>query len=510
MEWVGGDLRARALEGRGKIMLVASILRAVVGTTLALLLLTSSAAALISTELVASGLNMPVYVTAPPGDSRLFIVERAGVIKLLKDGSVLPTPFMDISGIVSSAYTERGLLGLAFDPDFAANRRFYVHYTDLSGNTVIARYEVDSGDPDLSDLGTAQVVFTQTQPYSNHNGGSINFGPDGYLYFGLGDGGSGGDPDGRGQDPTTLLAKFIRIDVHSLPYTIPPTNPFVGNAGVLGEIWAIGLRNPYRWSFDRDTGDMWIADVGQSAWEEIDFEPAGSPGGRNYGWSLMEGLHCFNPPTDCGSDTLDLPIYEYSHDSGECSIIGGYVYRGLGIPELQGYYLFGDYCSNRFWALQYDDSEITDFVDLTAELNPGGQIGALSCIGEGGDGELYLVDLDGSLSGEIYKVVLDASGADEGAIPGSSLRLGPPHPNPTAGRTELGLALERSSMVTARIFDAAGKPVRTLISSVRAPGGHRLVWNGRDFSGNRVPSGVYFLKVEADGAVATRKISILR
>ena len=376
---------------------------------LAVVALTGSSSAFVTTELVASGLNRPIYVAAPPGDSRLFIVEQRGVIKLLKDGSVLAKPFLDITDIVAtpSAYSEQGLLGLAFHPVFAVNRRFFVHYTNLDGDTVIERYEVDADDPDVADPGSAETVLTQSQPYANHNGGTIEFGPDGYLYFGFGDGGGGGDPGDRGQGPTTLLGKFIRIDVDSLPYSIPPTNPFVGNGAVLDEIWAFGVRNPYRWSFDRSTGDMWMADVGQSAWEEINFQPAASSGGENYGWSLMEGLHCFDPPVNCGSDTLDLPIYEYSHEAGECSVTGGYVYRGAAIPELVGYYLFGDYCSNRLWAVEYDGSEITTLLDLTAELNPTAQIDALAAIGEGGDGELYLVDRDGTSSGEVYKVISD-------------------------------------------------------------------------------------------------------
>jgi glucose/arabinose dehydrogenase len=498
--------------GRGRVMNQRTARRVVAGAVVAVLTLAGPASAFLSTELVASGLNRPIYVAAPPGDARLFIVEQSGVIKLLKNGSVLATPFMDISSIVltTSAYSEQGLLGLAFDPDFATNRRFYVHYTNLDGNTTIARYEVDSGNPDVADLSTAQIVFAQAQPYANHNGGSINFGPDGYLYFGLGDGGGAGDPGDRGQDPTTLLGKFICIDVSALPYTIPPTNPFVGKATVLDEIWAIGLRNPYRWSFDRSTGDMWIGDVGQASWEEIDFDPAGGAGGVNYGWSLMEGLHCYDPPVNCGSDTLQLPIYEYSHDAGECSITGGYVYRGAAIPELQGYYLFGDYCSTRLWALEYDGNEVTTVLDLTADLNPGGQIDELAGIGEDGDGELYLVDRDAAGSGEVYKVIPDPSGAGDDPAQGSSFRLGPAFPNPSTGRTEFVMTLTHPSRVTVRVYDTAGHPIRTLVSSVRAPGAHRVVWNGKDSSGHPVPSGVYFMKAESDGVIVTRKVNVLR
>jgi glucose/arabinose dehydrogenase len=483
------------------------------GPTMLLPLITGTpAGALVTTELVASGLNWPVYVTAPAGDDRLFIVEQQGIIRILKDGSVLPTPFLDITALVKdpSAYSEQGLLGLAFDPDFASNRVFYVHYTDNDGNTMIARYEVNAMDPDVADPGTAMTVLTQVQPQSNHNGGNIDFGPDGYFYFGFGDGGGAGDQNDLAQDPSTLLGKMIRIDVDPLPYSIPPDNPFVGNASVLDEIWAIGVRNPYRWSFDRSTGDLWIGDVGQNAWEEIDFEPAASGGGRDYGWRLMEGFHCYNPPTNCGSDTLDLPIYEYGHTEGNCSITGGYVYRGAEIPDLQGYYLFGDYCSNRIWALQYDGSQITSLVELTDLLNPDGRVSGLSAIGQDGLGELYLVDRDGTAEGEVYKIVSDPSGVQEDAGPAHSLRMGPAVPNPSSARTALELTLPAPGDVSVRVFNAAGRSIRTILSGDAAAGSRRVEWDGRDARGDVVPSGVYFVKAELNGEIVTRMVSVVR
>jgi glucose/arabinose dehydrogenase len=481
---------------------------------LALLLLTTAmtASAAVKSELVASGLDWPVYVTALDGDGRLFILEQRGTIQLLKNGSIQAEPFLDITALVKdpSAYSEQGLLGLAFDPDFDTNRYFYVHYTNNDGNTMIARYMVDALNPDKADPGSATTVLVYTQPYSNHNGGTIQFGADGYLWFGFGDGGGAGDPDGNGQDPQTLLAKLIRIDVHPLPYTIPPSNPFVGTPNVLDEIWAFGLRNPYRWSFDRTTNDLWIADVGQSSWEEIDFHAAGSGGGQNYGWSRMEGLHCFSPPSNCGADTLDLPIYEYGHTSGNCSITGGYVYRGTEVPELAGYYLFGDYCSSRIWALLRDGGEIANFRDLTGQLNPGGQIQALSAIGEGGSGELYLVDRDGNGQGEVYKIVVDTTGVDGPPQSGPSIQLGRATPNPFIETTALELVVRRAGHATVVVYSASGQPVRTILSENRATGTSSVSWDGRNDKGDTMPSGVYFVRAEVDGEFVMRKLSLVR
>jgi glucose/arabinose dehydrogenase len=476
------------------------------------LLFNCIAGAFVTTELVASGLNMPVYVTAPQGDGRLFILEQRGVIKIVKDGTLLAQPFLDITALVKdpTAYSEQGLLGLAFDPDFTTNRFFYVHYTDNSGNTMIERYEVDSGNPDIADAGSGTTVLTQTQPYANHNGGTIGFGPDGYLYFGFGDGGSGGDPGNRAQDPTTLLGKMIRIDVTPLPYTIPPDNPYAGSGTVQNEIWARGVRNPYRWSFDRDTGDLWIADVGQSAWEEIDFQPAGDPGGENYGWRLMEGFHCYNPPTDCGADTLDLPIHEYGHVEGNCSITGGSVYRGAAIPELQGYYIFGDYCSNRIWALRYDGATVTDFLELTDLLNPGGIISGLSDVGQDGHGELYLVDRAGTTDGEVYRIIADPSGVDPEGEETGELRLGPPTPNPFSSRTKFELTMGAAEPVSVQVFDASGRLVRTVIRGPLPPGSHYVYWDGRDDGGGSLSSGVYFARAASRGHTVTEKVNLVR
>lgn len=356
---------------------------------------------------VASGLSRPVFVTSPPGDTtRLFIVEQqTAKIKILADGVVMPTPFLDIDPIVINGGEEQGLLGLVFHPDYSNNGYFFVNYNDSSGNTVIARFHV-SGDPNVADLSSRSILLTIAQPYPNHNGGMLAFGPkDGYLYIGMGDGGSGGDPQNRAQDDGQLLGKMLRIDVDSgFPYSIPPDNPFVGPGNPLDEIWAKGLRNPWRFSFDRVTEHLFIADVGQNSYEEIDFQPATSNGGENYGWRLMEGDSCYNPPINCDPGGLTYPIYVYSHGGSpfRCSITGGYVYRGNAIPELQGTYFFADYCSGQIWSFRYDSTGISQFTDRTLELAPGNgmSINNISSFGEDGKSNLYMVDLDG----EIYRI----------------------------------------------------------------------------------------------------------
>jgi len=300
---------------------------------------------------VIGGLELPTDIqNAGDGSGRLFIVEKPGRILILKGGQLLPTPFLDISGKVGSRNTEQGLLGLAFHPKYAQSGLFYVNYTDENGNTVIARFHVSAGNPDLADPSSEADILRVDQPYNNHNGGGLAFGPDGYLYIGLGDGGSEDDPLLNGQNLRTLLAKMLRIDVdHGSNYAIPSDNPFVKGGG-LPEIWAYGLRNPWRFSFDHVTGDLYIADVGQDAWEEIDFVPAGTPGGLNFGWSFFEGMHAYKgqPPANA---SFSLPVTEYSHADG-CSVTGGYVYRGAALPEWQGVYFYGDYCSGNIWGMR--------------------------------------------------------------------------------------------------------------------------------------------------------------
>ena len=291
-------------------------------------------------RLIASGLNRPVDVqSALDGSGRLFIIEKYGVIRVYENGQLLEQPFLNIDDRVNDDSNEMGLLGLAFHPDYEQNGFFYVNYTGTGGNTFISRFQA-SGN--VANAGSESILLKINQPYPNHNGGAVVFGPDGYLYLGLGDGGAGGDPHKNGQDTTSLLGKILRIDVNGGdPYSIPSDNPF-GN-----EVWAYGFRNPWRISFDRFTGDLWIGDVGQGDWEEIDYLPAGSPGGANFGWRIMEGNHGYDGQAQPG---LLLPVAEYSHSSGGCSVTGGVVYRGS-MTEWNGIYFYGDYCSGYVWGL---------------------------------------------------------------------------------------------------------------------------------------------------------------
>jgi glucose/arabinose dehydrogenase len=343
---------------------------------------------------VASGFQRPLYVTnAGDGSGRLFVVEQVGRIWVVKDGQVQPKPLLDIRSIVNSASNERGLLGLAFDPKYKDNGIFYVHYSDRNGDTAIARYHVSADNPDAADPSTAKVILHVQQPYANHNGGQLAFGPDGYLYIGLGDGGSQGDPHGNGQNSHVLLGKILRIDVSKGDtYSIPPDNPFADGKNGAPEVWAMGLRNPWRFSFDRATGDLYIGDVGQNQWEEVDFQPAGSPGGANYGWNIMEGNHPYSRAANPGS--LVMPIAEYDHGQG-IAVTGGYVYRGKALPDLQGVYFFADYGSGRMWTTYRDGSNAwntTLFMD-TGKVIPS--------FGEDEAGELYLTDFN---SGGIFQL----------------------------------------------------------------------------------------------------------
>lgn len=342
----------------------------------------------VALQRIATGLTQPVYVVhAGDGSGRLFIVEQAGVIRVLRNGRLRPTPFLDIRRRVIAG-GELGLLSVAFHPRYATNGRFFVNYTADAGNlrTVIAEYRVSASNPDMADVGE-RVLLEIAQPFRNHNGGLNLFGPDGMLYIGMGDGGSGGDPFNNGQRLDALLGKLLRLDVDGgTPYRTPPSNPFIGRGSARGEIWAYGLRNPWRFSFDRGTGRLFLADVGQNAWEEVDLVEKG----QNYGWSIMEGTHCFNPPTDCNTNALRLPIAEYGRADG-CSITGGYVYRGPRIRGLVGRYLFGDYCSGRVWAL----SETAPGRWAAAQLLETGL--RISSFGEDQDGEIYIVDHGGGV-----------------------------------------------------------------------------------------------------------------
>ncbi|HEX2205305.1 MAG TPA: PQQ-dependent sugar dehydrogenase [Longimicrobium sp.] len=336
---------------------------------------------------VARGLEGPVHVAAPAGDARVFVVEQPGRIRVIENGALLPTPFLDIRGRVSSG-GERGLLSVAFHPRYAENGFFFVDFTDTGGDTRVERFRVGA-DRNRADPASAKLILTVDQPYSNHNGGQIAFGPDGKLYVGMGDGGSGGDPHGHGQDATTLLGDLLRIDVDAGdPYGIPPGNPFAGPTPGRDEIWATGLRNPWRFSFDRETGLLYVADVGQGAWEEVNVVPA-AQGGLDYGWNVMEGAHCYRA-SSCPRDGLTLPVLEYSHDGGACSVTGGHVYRGDAIPAIRGHYFYADYCAGWVRSFRHAGGEAVDRRSWTL-----GELGNVTSFGEDGAGELYLATADG-------------------------------------------------------------------------------------------------------------------
>ena len=337
---------------------------------------------------VARGFDSPLYLTTPLGDPRLFIVEQTGKIRIIQNGQVLPTPFLDVGGLITSG-GERGLLSVAFHPSYASNGFFYVDYTDRNGDTRVVRYHV-SANANQADPASAQLVLTVTQPFANHNGGLLLFGPDGKLYVGLGDGGSGGDPQGNGQNFAALLGKILRLDVNGAqPYAIPADNPFVGQAGRRGEIWITGVRNPWRFSFDAASGLLYVADVGQNAWEEVDVVQA-SRGGLNFGWNLMEGMHCYNA-SSCSQQGLTLPVLEYGHGDG-CSITGGYVYRGSAIPALRGHYFYSDYCNGWLRSFRWDGAQATDQRQWQV-----GDIGNVTSFGEDSAHELYITTAAGRI-----------------------------------------------------------------------------------------------------------------
>lgn len=394
----------------------------------AALLGTGAARAAVEPVLVASGFTAPLRVTAPAGDfSRLFVVEQGGRVRIVKDGLLLGGSFLDLSGRISSG-GERGLLGLAFHPDYHRNGRFFVNYTDPTGRTVVSELRV-SADPDRADAGSERVLLRQAQPFANHNGGHLAFSPlDGTLWIGLGDGGSGGDPQNNAQNDGTWLGKMLRIDVDAKDpgkeYAVPPDNPFAGRTSPLPEIWAKGLRNPWRYSFDRATGDLFVGDVGQGTWEEVDFQPASSKGGENYGWRRMEGSRCYDPATGCQTGSLVLPILEYEHAGSprRCSVTGGVVARGPSVPEIAGRYLFADYCSGELFSVRLLGGAATDPRNHRSEWVPSGgrSLATLTDIGEDARGDVHVTDASG---GEVFRltttapsasrlvpIVLDASG----------------------------------------------------------------------------------------------------
>ena len=345
--------------------------------------------------------NPVLAIGARDGTNRLFVVSQGGRIRIIKNGSLLATSFLNISSAVSKG-GEQGLLGLAFHPAFKTNRKFYVNYTNTSGDTVIREYKASSSNPDVVEPGSGRTILRIDQPYSNHNRGMLAFGRDGYLYIGMGDGGSSGDPGNRAQNIDRLLGKMLRINVNGKTstrnYLIPSSNPYVGRAG-RNEIWQRGLRNPWRFSFDRSTGNLWIGDVGQGRYEEVDraVRTTSGPGkGVNWGWRVMEGNHCYKPSSGCSTTGKTRPLVEYGHGTtGRCAVTGGYVYRGAAISALRGWYVYGDYCTGEVWAVASGASRPATPVRLLNTTH------LVSGFGEDNAGELYLCDLNGA----VYRIV---------------------------------------------------------------------------------------------------------
>ena len=401
----------------------------------------------LTTEVVATGLGRPLLATYPLGEtSRLFVVEQGGNIWIIDNGVRLAAPFLNLTGTISST-GERGLLGLAFHPDYLVagspnEGQAFINYTNLSGTTVIERFTVDANDPNKLDMGSRQVVLTIAQPYSNHNGGMLAFGPDGLLYIGTGDGGSGGDPGNRAQSGNTLLGKMLRLDVDSLPYSSPPSNMGAQDPNLLDEIWGLGMRNPWRFSFDAGSGDLWIADVGQNVWEEIDYVADSRYNGValdiNFGWRLMEGNHCYNPSTNCNpGGNLELPIFEYGHGGNpfRCSITGGYVYRGRAMADLHGYYFYSDYCSGELLSLHDDNGQWVSIDHTPQSGNLGGVVG----FGQDWNGEVYVCS-GSSLRRIVPKGFrLDLGAAAAGAPVTASLTGGVPN-------AQIGIALSTAGL----------------------------------------------------------------
>ncbi|WP_426430774.1 PQQ-dependent sugar dehydrogenase [Winogradskyella sp. HB-48] len=439
-------------------------------------------------ESFASGFNRPVNIKHA-GDDRLFVVEQDGIIKIVNsDGTIETTNFLDIDDRVRSIGNEQGLLGLAFHPDFATNGYFFVNYTNNSGDTVISRFSRIGVSPTIADPNSELIILTYSQPFSNHNGGELQFGPDGYLYISSGDGGSGGDPQNNSQNLNSLLGKLLRIDVNnssaSNPYDIPADNPFVGDANARDEIWAYGLRNPWKFSFDSMNNDLWIADVGQNAREEIN-QVASTSAGLNYGWRCYEGNITYNTSGCPSSSTLTFPVSEYSHSGGRCSITGGYVYRGSTYPNMVGTYLFGDVCTQEIGYLKFENGSWNS----TFESFSGNWV----AFGEDINGELYV----SSLGGSIFKVTDSLLSIDENTQ--NSILI---YPNPANTILNIDFhngAINESTII--EVYDTQGKLTMSILKD-----------NNDTFTSINISdlkSGFYILKIKSeDGKKITQKFVI--
>ena len=468
----------------------------------------ASASTPLAVELVASGIANPSYLTAPPGDaSRLFVTElNTGNIRIIKDGVLLPDPFMTVLGVTTGA--ERGLLCMAFDPDYANNGFFYVSYTRSNGS-VIRRYNV-SPDPDIADTTSGLDITSFIPPQNIHIGGWIGFDEQGHFYVAKGDAGT----FLTAQNDSVRHGKILRLDVQADgSVSIPPDNPYANEWAPRNQQWAKGLRNPWRCSFDRATGDLYIGDVGNTMFEEINHEPGGSLGGRNYGWPMFEGEVVWNCPEPCDSTGLTRPIHTYQHAFEPpvlCAVIGGYVYRGAAIPALAGEYFFADLCGSIIWSTRVVDGVATEITDRTAQLQPELPLdmNGIQSFGEDASGELYILNSDG----EVYRIIADptAVGHEGSVVLGSAPSLGMPVPHPSRDGVSLRASIEESSEAWVHVFDASGRRVRTFATGFLNAGAHTIRWNGRSEGGHDVAGGTYFLRFETNGGAAVRKVTLVR
>jgi glucose/arabinose dehydrogenase len=437
------------------------------------------------------------------GTNRIFVAQQTGQILVFPNDSTTAAAnvFLNISNRLSSSSGEEGLLGLAFHPQYASNGYFYVNYTAPGPlRTIISRFKVSASDPGKADSLSELKILEYNQPYTNHNGGGLAFGPDGYLYIAAGDGGSSGDPQNNAQNNSILLGKILRIDVNgntpTTPYRIPSDNPFAGNTtGFREEIWAYGLRNPWRFSFDPQTGILWAGDVGQGTREEIDIIQKG----KNYGWRIMEGMICYNPPSGCDTTGLTLPIKDYGHDVGS-SVTGGCVYRGLRRPELAGAYIYGDFGSGRIWKLRYQGGVVTeDALLLQAPFS-------VSSFGVDQNNEMHVCAYTYSGTSGIYRFnrSLASSATGEANIP-PAFKLDQNYPNPFNPSTSISFSLPAASFVTLEVYSMLGQKVALLVNETLGAGSHSVL-----FSAGNLPSGVYLYRLRAGGFTSTKKLTLLR
>jgi len=454
----------------------------------------------------------PTHLThSNDGTNRLFLVQQNGIIKVFQnDTNILSSGvsnFLNISNKISSSNGEEGLLGLAFHPNYASNGYFYVNYTATSSplKTVISRFKVSPGNPNKADSLSEYKILEINQPYFNHNGGTLLFGLDGYLYIGMGDGGSGGDPQNNAQNLQSLLGKMLRIDINdttpSKRYVIPPSNPFYNNPSAgREEIFSWGLRNPWKFSQDPQTGFIYAGDVGQNLWEEIDI----IKNGKNYGWRILEGFQCFNPPSGCDTSGKTMPIKAYSHNDGSCSVTGGYVYRGNRRPELLGAYIYADYCSGKIWMLRYNGTSITS--DSLLIDSPY----FIATFGIDQSNELYILSY--SASSKIYRFNKNSSvgiSNNESEIP-EVFKLGQNYPNPFNPETIIKYSVAERTKISLSVYDITGKKVASLVNTVQLPGNYSVYWNAKDNSGKTLPSGIYFYRLVTDKFSDTKRMVLVK